>query len=186
MDLIAKKISKARKIKGLTQEELAEQSQINLRTIQRIENCESEPRSKTLNLICDVLQLDINELMPDENSSNVGIGTKIVNGLFLLALNLVLMGIIGYLTLDSSANLNSKFGGLLLSFFLPFFIVTWTRKMNGMERMLKFGFGYISYFIAMMIMHSFQVGFGTGLFPCLLISLSVLYFGGGFMKEKEY
>lgn len=43
MNLLAKKISEHRKIKGLTQEELAEQAKVNLRTIQRIENSESEP-----------------------------------------------------------------------------------------------------------------------------------------------
>ena len=112
MNWIAKKISETRKIKGLTQEELAEQAKINLRTIQRIENSESEPRGKTLNLICDVLEIDSTELISNQNSSREkNIGTKIVNGLFLLALNLVLMGIIGFLTLDSNANMNSMFGG---------------------------------------------------------------------------
>ena len=55
MSLITKKISETRKIKGLTQEELAEQSQINLRTIQRIENSESVPRGQTLNLIKELI-----------------------------------------------------------------------------------------------------------------------------------
>jgi transcriptional regulator with XRE-family HTH domain len=36
MNLIANKISETRKTKGLTQEELAELSKVNLRTIQRI------------------------------------------------------------------------------------------------------------------------------------------------------
>ena len=55
METIARKIGEIRKQKGLTQEELAEQAQVNLRTIQRIENSESEPRDKTLRLICDAL-----------------------------------------------------------------------------------------------------------------------------------
>lgn len=185
MNKIAKKISEIRKSKGLTQEELAERSKINLRTIQRIENSESEPRGKTLNLICDVLQIDITELISAEESRTNNIGTNIINGFFLISLNMVLMGIIGYLTLDSNANLNSKFGGVMLSFFLPYCIVTLTKKMTGMERMLKFGFGYITYFILIMIMHGFPIGFGTGLFPCLLISLSVLYFGGGLIKYLD-
>lgn len=46
MKLVAKKISETRKRKGLTQEELAEQSKVNLRTIQRIENNEATPRAK--------------------------------------------------------------------------------------------------------------------------------------------
>jgi len=185
MNSIAKKISEARKIKGLTQEELAEQSQINLRTIQRIENSESEPRGKTLNLICDVLEINMTELFSNEPSEKKSIGTGIVNGLFLVALNFVLMGIIGFLTLDSNANLNSFTGGFLLSFFIPFFIVVFTKRMAGLERMLKFGLGYITYFILVMITHGFALGFITGLFPCLFISLSVLYFGTELIKNRS-
>lgn len=186
MDLIAKKISETRKIKGLTQEDLAEKAKINLRTIQRIENSESEPRGSTLNLICDVLEIDIKELISNDNSlKEQNIGTKIVNGFFLLALNLVLMGIIGFLTLDSNATINSLFGGILLSFFLPIFIVFFTKNMNGIERILKFGFGYFAYFILVMVKQGFPTGFVTGLFPCLLISLSVLYFGSELTKKTE-
>lgn len=186
MNLIAQKISETRKIKGLTQEELAEKAKINLRTIQRIESSESEPRGKTLNLICDVLEIDTKELMSSENTfKEKNIGEKIVNVLFLLVLNLVLMGIIGFLTLDSNANTNSVFGGYLLSIFLPFFLVVLTNKMSGMERMLKFGFGYIVYFVLVMVSHGFPTGFITGLFPCLLISLSVLYFGNELIKTEN-
>ena len=59
-----------RKLKGYTQEELAESSKINLRTIQRIENGKNEPRGKTLNLICDVLEIDINEFKKTKTASN--------------------------------------------------------------------------------------------------------------------
>lgn len=186
MNLIAKKISEARKIKGLTQEELADRSNINLRTIQRIENDESEPRGKTLKLICDVLHLDVSELMPGNNSQkDFKLGTKIVNGLFLVIINILLVGVIGFMTLDSEANLNSKFAGFLLSILLPFFIVILTKTMHRMERLLKFGFGYIAYFVLVMILHGFAVGFVSGLFPCLLISISILYFGGELMNNKE-
>ncbi len=186
MNLIAKKISEARKIKGLTQEELAEQSQINLRTIQRIENSENVPRGKTLSLICDVLQIDITELLSKANSQKKNnFGTKIINGFFLILLNLILIGIIGFLTLDSGANMNSLFGGILLSFLIPFFIVLFTKKMTGIERMLKFGFGYIYYFALIWINHGFPTGFKTGLFPCILISLSILFFGSEFLKNRE-
>src|SRR5690606_29186605 len=49
--------------KGLTQEELSESAKVNLRTIQRIENNESEPRGKTLNLICQVLELNAEDIL---------------------------------------------------------------------------------------------------------------------------
>lgn len=68
MNSLARKLKEARKSKGLTQEELAEQSQVNLRTIQRIENSENEPRGKTLSLICNTLQIDLEQLLSVENS----------------------------------------------------------------------------------------------------------------------
>ena len=63
MNEIGKKIREVRKKKGLSQEELAESSKVNLRTIQRIENNESEPRGKTLNLICEVLEINAEDIL---------------------------------------------------------------------------------------------------------------------------
>lgn len=63
MNEIGKKIKEVRKKKGLSQEELAESAKVNLRTIQRIENNESEPRGKTLNLICEVLDINIEDIL---------------------------------------------------------------------------------------------------------------------------
>ncbi|MEL1253431.1 helix-turn-helix domain-containing protein [Flavobacterium sp. DGU38] len=72
MNEIGEKIRELRKKKGLSQEELADSSKVNLRTIQRIENNESEPRGKTLNLICEVLDLNAEDILdygkqPDKN-----------------------------------------------------------------------------------------------------------------------
>jgi len=63
MNNIGEKIKIVRKKKGLSQEELADLATINLRTIQRIENSESEPRGKTLHLICGVLDLNAEDLL---------------------------------------------------------------------------------------------------------------------------
>ncbi|RKR12406.1 putative Tic20 family protein [Maribacter vaceletii] len=63
MNEIGKKIREIRKQKGLSQEGLAESAKVNLRTIQRIENNESEPRGKTLNLICEVLDLNAEDIL---------------------------------------------------------------------------------------------------------------------------
>lgn len=52
---LGKKISELRKQKGLTQEELVAQCNINVRTIQRIEAGEVTPRSYTIKVILDVL-----------------------------------------------------------------------------------------------------------------------------------
>jgi len=63
MNEIGKKIRDVRKKKGLSQEELAESAKVNLRTIQRVENNENEPRGKTLNLICEVLDINAEDIL---------------------------------------------------------------------------------------------------------------------------
>ncbi len=51
MEKIGRRIKEIRIKRGLTQEDLAESAQINLRTIQRIENNDTTARGKTLKLI---------------------------------------------------------------------------------------------------------------------------------------
>ena len=147
MNWIAKRIRETRKVKGITQEELAEQAKVNLRTVQRIENSESDPRGKTLNLICDVLDIDSKELIAKQKPNRIiHIGEKLVTGFFLVILNLVLVGAIGFLTIDSNANINSRFAGFLLSIFLPFFIVVLSKNISGFKRTLRFGLGYFVFY----------------------------------------
>jgi len=112
-----------------------------------------------------------------EQAQKKSIGAFIVNGFFLIVLNIVLMMIIGYLTLDSEANMNSRIGAFLLSFFIPIFIVLKTKNMGGLERMIKFGFGFIFYIITALIMVRFPDTLLTGLIPCLVIALATLYYG---------
>ena len=185
MNIIGNEISRTRKIKGLTQEKLAELSKVNLRTIQRIENNENTPRGKTLSLICAILEIDSKELIDQNDNDKLPIGKKIINGIFLILLNLVLMTIFGFLTLDSNANWNSRSGAILLSFLIPFFITYHTRKMNGIERMLKFGFGFIFYITIVLIKIGFPKGIVTGLIPCLILALGMLYFGEYMFKKMN-
>ena len=103
MSSIGEIIIKTRKIKGFSQEKLAELSNINLRTIQRIESNENEPRGKTLSLICDVLEIDIENLMENINPTK-STREQITNWIFLIAFNFLLMTIFGFLLLDSNAN----------------------------------------------------------------------------------
>ena len=63
MNDIGNKIREIRKKKGYSQEELAENSKVNLRTIQRIEKNENEPHGKTLHLICKVLEVNVEEIL---------------------------------------------------------------------------------------------------------------------------
>ena len=189
MDILGKIISKARKDKGLTQEELAELSKVNLRTIQRIENSKSEPRGKTLSLISEALEIDIEKLLPkNKKLISESIGAIIFNGFFLIILNMCLITIIGYMTLPGEANLNSRIGAGFLSFFISFFIVYFTRKMSGIERILKFGAGFMFYIVSLFIIQGFRAGFQTGMrtsiFLCIIISFAVLYYGNIMMKKE--
>lgn len=187
MNLLAQTIKETRKRKGLTQTELAEMASVNLRTIQRIENAENEPRGKTLQLICDVLQIELSDLNFQEASNNSKrLFSKLIRVIFILVFNLFLMGIIGFLTLDSNANANSLFGGVLLSVLIPLCIVNFTRRMDRVERFFKFGIGYLAYLISSVFILGLPIGITTGLIPCLLISLFFLYFGSDFLKfQKE-
>lgn len=63
---LGKKILELRKQKGLTQEELVEQCNINVRTIQRIEAGEVTPRSFTLKTILNALGADLKNLKTPE------------------------------------------------------------------------------------------------------------------------
>lgn len=62
---IAKKIIHYRKLKGMTQETLSEITGLNVRTIQRIEAGEVDPRMYTLKSIADGLGVNLEELLPE-------------------------------------------------------------------------------------------------------------------------
>ena len=64
------KISELRKQKGLTQEELVEQCNINVRTLQRIESGEVSPRSYTIKTILSALDYDYELLSQEKKQSN--------------------------------------------------------------------------------------------------------------------
>lgn len=55
------KLTETRKAKGLTQEEVAEKCNLNVRTIQRVESGQVQPRPQTVRLITEALEIDITE-----------------------------------------------------------------------------------------------------------------------------
>lgn len=64
-----KLIKELRIKKGMTQEELADKTEVSARTIQRIENGEVDPRAYTLQMIAKALEVDYNLFVgngPDE------------------------------------------------------------------------------------------------------------------------
>jgi len=62
---LGKKISDLRKSKGLTQEELVEKCNLNVRTLQRIEAGEVTPRPITIKLIFEALEVPFERTMKD-------------------------------------------------------------------------------------------------------------------------
>lgn len=76
MHAFGQKIKNARLAKGFTQEDLAEAAKLHLRTIQRTENNENEPFTKTKQLICDVLGIDVSVFSEVNSGTNQ---TKILN-----------------------------------------------------------------------------------------------------------
>ena len=65
---LGKKIIEPRKIKGLTQEELVEKCNLNVRTLQRIESGEVNPRDYTKKII--FIALDYSESESSTNNKN--------------------------------------------------------------------------------------------------------------------
>ncbi len=76
------KISELRKSKGLTQEELVEQCNISVRTIQRIEAGEVMPRSYTVKTILSALDYDLEKIQTESSTA-----TKEFKKLFLLEID---------------------------------------------------------------------------------------------------
>ena len=60
---LAKKLKELLALRGMSQEFLAEESRVGLRTIQRIENEESEPTGETIKRLATALSVEINELL---------------------------------------------------------------------------------------------------------------------------
>nr|WP_319571653.1 helix-turn-helix domain-containing protein [uncultured Draconibacterium sp.] len=88
-------IKEQRVRKGYTQEELASRIDISVRTIQRIEKGEVDPRSYTLQAISDVLDIEFEKLIsfgnkdiqPDKpKNDSLWIGLLHLSGLFILVI----------------------------------------------------------------------------------------------------
>lgn len=69
-DILAVRIKELRMSKGYSQEYLSEVAQLSLRTVQRIENAETESRGDTLNRLAKALGVDITELTDSKPNHN--------------------------------------------------------------------------------------------------------------------
>lgn len=68
---LGKKIADYRKVKGLTQEELVEKCNINVRTLQRIEAGEVTPRTSTIKLIFEALEIEFEDVIESNSTDDV-------------------------------------------------------------------------------------------------------------------
>jgi uncharacterized Tic20 family protein len=134
MNEIGKKIRDVRKKKGLSQEELAESAKVNLRTIQRIENSESEPRGKTLNLICQVLDLNAEDILDygkqTDKSYLIYIQLSVLLGLFVPTGNIILPFILWITKKDKIIGLKDM-GANLINFQIIWTLFTFLALMIG-------------------------------------------------------
>ncbi len=64
---LARKLKKLRATRGMSQEYLADESRVSLRTIQRIENNESEPTGETIKRIANALDVELTELIGSDS-----------------------------------------------------------------------------------------------------------------------
>ena len=73
---MSKNLVYQRKLKGYSQEKLAELSGVTVRTIQRIERGDVNSHMNTLKLLADALEVDVQALLPLENPKDEAIQTK--------------------------------------------------------------------------------------------------------------
>ncbi len=102
--------------KGFTQEDLAERTELSVRTIQRIENGEVDPRAYTLQMIAKALDVDYSLFNDKSSIANRKVDDKFwsallhLSGLFLLIFPTI---IIWYKKRDSIENMNEHFNDIL-------------------------------------------------------------------------
>jgi len=64
---LAKRLKELRTLRGMSQEFLAEESRVSLRTIQRVENEESTPTGETIKRIAVALDISVHELVDSKS-----------------------------------------------------------------------------------------------------------------------
>ncbi|MBL4655960.1 MAG: helix-turn-helix domain-containing protein [Bacteroidia bacterium] len=117
-NFISEKIIYYRKLKGLTQEELAEKTELSTRTIQRIESGEVDPRLYTLKSIADVLEVSMEIFNPppsgDEKIQLALVHFSALSGL-LFPLGNILVPLIYWLYKKNNINQLNQQGRALLN-----------------------------------------------------------------------
>lgn len=119
MNNLGNKIKEIRKTKGMSQEDLADLAKVNLRTVQRIENNESEPHGKTLRMICDSLGVNLEEIMEYGKNEDVNFLVWFhlsVLSFIIVPLGNIILPLILWMTKKDSISGLQKIGANLLNF----------------------------------------------------------------------
>lgn len=93
---LGKKISELRKAKGLTQEELVEKCNLNVRTIQRIEAGEVTPRSYTVKALFDALGVEENGWIEQNAKDQSGLNRKLLIASFIAGIVYFILGFLEF------------------------------------------------------------------------------------------
>lgn len=98
---IAQQLKKSRKQKGITQAALSEKSGLSLRSIQRIENAQVEPRAYSLNKLAEALGIsfELKKKEPQNRDSSI-LPVKIIFSMG--SILLVILGAMAFLTQSAS------------------------------------------------------------------------------------
>lgn len=94
---IAKNVLYQRKLKGYTQEDLANKTQVTVRTIQRIEKGDVNPHLQTVKLLAVALEVEVEDLLPLDNPKEETLQQKwllLLHGIPLLGLFLPIFNIL--------------------------------------------------------------------------------------------
>ena len=129
MEHIGTRLADIRKQKALSQDELAGQANINIRTLQRIEKGETEPRGHTLNVLCQVLDLrpeDILDYGREEDRQFRIILHLSVLAFLLLPLGNLLLPLLLWLTKGKKVLQAHEQGANILNFQLVWSVVTYS------------------------------------------------------------
>ncbi|MBK9388782.1 MAG: helix-turn-helix domain-containing protein [Bacteroidetes bacterium] len=128
MSQLGQQIFQARKNKGISQEELAEISKINLRTLQRIEKGETSPHGDTLRRISEALNIPIQDLINYGFVEDIGyIKAMHFSGLIFVLLpigNIILPAILWLVKKDQIKDI-SYYAKKLINFQITWSIITY-------------------------------------------------------------
>jgi transcriptional regulator with XRE-family HTH domain len=125
---LGQQIIQARKNRGLSQEQLAENSKINLRTLQRIEKGETYPHGETLKRISEALNIPLTDLVSSglvEDYSYIRVFHFVTLIFVLLPLGNILLPLIFWIVKKDKIKDLTFFAYKLLNFQILWSIVTY-------------------------------------------------------------